>query len=322
MSTDVKSAMGSPGPDKAPGKPGKNFALRWLALNEKTRFSLLLLAPSGIMLILFQIVPILIGANASFRDWSLYDPQRTWVGLQHYIYILTDPNFLYLVLPNTLLLMVSSVSIGLVLGLALAHMLNKHFFGHAIVQTVILLPLMVAPVIASMMMRWIFNDQFGVVAAVIDALGFGQIAWLSDRWPSFAIIVFTDVWLWTPWFTILLLAGLRSLPKEPYEAAAIDAASKWRVFTHVTLPMMRPIMAVCIVIRSIDCFRTFDQVWVISGGGPARQTEVFSIYAYTEAFVYLNFGRGTAAAIIGAIIIGTLGWGLYKLLNRFMEVSR
>src|SRR5690606_575653 len=81
-------------------------------------------------------------------------------------------------------------------------------------------------------------------------------------------------------------------------------------------------MAVCIVIRSIDCFRTFDQVWVITGGGPARQTEVFSIYAYTEAFVFLNFGRGTAAAMIGAVIIGVLGWGLYKLLNRFMEVSR
>lgn len=307
---------------RSPGPPSGNPRKRWYVLNEKTRFMLLLLAPSATLLVLFQILPIIIGANASFRDWKLYDPQKTWVGLEHYAYILTDPVFLTLVLPNTLLLMVLSVSIGLCLGLALAHLMNRHFFGHTVVQTIILLPLMVAPVIASMMMRWIFNDQFGVVAAVMEGLGLGSIAWLSDRWPSFAIIVLTDVWLWTPWFTIILLAGLRSLPREPYEAAAIDAAGRWRVFTHITLPMMRSVIAVCIVIRAIDAFRTFDQVWVITGGGPARQTEVFSIYAYTEAFVFLNFARGTAAAMIGAIIIGTIGWGLYRMLNRVMEVSR
>jgi multiple sugar transport system permease protein len=315
-------AEAAPGMVRSPGPPSGNPPQRWYVLDEKTRFMLLLLAPSAILLVLFQILPIIIGANASFRDWKLYDPQKTWVGLEHYAYILTDPVFLTLVLPNTLLLMVLSVSIGLCLGLALAHLMNRHFFGHTVVQTIILLPLMVAPVIASMMMRWIFNDQFGVVAAVMEGLGLGSIAWLSDRWPSFAIIVLTDVWLWTPWFTIILLAGLRSLPKEPYEAAAIDAAGRWRVFTHITLPMMRSVIAVCIVIRAIDCFRTFDQVWVITGGGPARQTEVFSIYAYTEAFVFLNFARGTAAAIIGAIIIGTIGWGLYRMLNRVMEVSR
>jgi len=308
--------MGTPGSKSAPGTP------RRPRLGERERFILLLLLPSATLLILFQIVPIVIGANASFRDWSLYDPQKTWVGLKHYIYVLTDSTFLKLVLPNTFLLMFLSVSIGLALGLALAHLLNRDFRGRWLVQTVILLPLMVAPVIAATMMRWVFNDQFGIVAAVLESFGVEQIAWLAERWPSFAIIVFTDVWIWTPWFTIILLAGLKSLPKEPYEAAAIDAASKWRVFTHLTLPMLRPVMAVCIVIRSIDAFRTFDQVWVITGGGPARQTEVFSVYAYIEAFENLNFGRGTAAAMIGAVIIGVVGWGLYKGLQRVLEVSK
>jgi multiple sugar transport system permease protein len=161
-----------------------------------------------------------------------------------------------------------------------------------------------------------------VVAAGIEGLGFPPIAWLAERWPSFAIIVFTDVWIWTPWFTIILLAGLKSLPKEPFEAAAIDAASKWRVFTHLTVPMLRPVIAVCVVIRSIDAFRTFDQVWVISGGGPARQTEVFSVYAYVEAFHNLNFARGSAAAIIGALIIMVVGIAMYRVLDRYMDVSR
>jgi multiple sugar transport system permease protein len=278
--------------------------------------------PAATVLIVFQIVPIVIGANASFRNWRLYDPTGEWVGLHHYMRVLTDPVFLTLVMPNTLLLMALSVAIGLVLGLALAHLLNRDFWGQRLVQTVILLPLMIAPVIASMMMRWMFNDQFGIVSVVWEGLGFGPQAWLAERWPAFAIIVFTDVWIWTPWFTIILLAGLKGLPREPYEAAAIDAATKWRMFTHITLPMLRPVIAVCVVIRAIDAFRTFDQVWVITQGGPARQTEVFSVYAYVEAFHNMDFARGSAAAIIGAVIIMVLGVGLYRIMDRFMDVSR
>jgi len=294
----------------------------WWRLGERQRFMVLLIAPAASVLILFQIVPILIGANASFRMWRLYDPTGEWVGLHHYIRVLTDPVFLGLVMPNTLLLMALSVAIGLVLGLALAHLLNREFWGQRFVQTVILLPLIIAPVIASMMMRWMFNDQFGIVSVVWEGLGFGTQAWLAERWPAFAIIVFTDVWIWTPWFTIILLAGLKGLPREPYEAAAIDAAGKWRMFTHITLPMLRPVIAVCVVIRAIDAFRTFDQVWVITQGGPARQTEVFSVYAYVEAFHNMDFARGSAAAIIGALVIMVLGVGLYRLMDRFMDVSR
>jgi multiple sugar transport system permease protein len=307
---------GGAGPAVAAARPWRR------RLGERERFMLLLIAPAATVLFLFQIFPILIGANASFRNWPLYDPSGEWLGLHHYVRVLTDPVFLRVVMPNTLLLMVLSVSIGLALGLALAHLLNRDFRGQRVVQTVLLLPLMIAPVIASMMMRWMFNDQFGIVGVVWEGLGFAPQAWLAARWPAFAIVVFTDVWIWTPWFTIILLAGLKSLPREPYEAAAIDAATRWRMFTHLTLPMLRPVIAVCVVIRAIDAFRTFDQVWVITQGGPARQTEVFSVYAYVEAFHNLNFGRGSAAAIIGAIIIMVLGIALYRLLDRFMDVSR
>jgi multiple sugar transport system permease protein len=308
------------GPVGVPGQCVPATARR-RGFDEKERFGLQLIMPAVIILCVFEIMPIAIGMNASFRNWTLYNPNGAWVGFQHYAYILRDPVFFKLVLPNTFLLILVSVTISLCLGLALAHLLIRHFFGRAVVQTFVLLPLLIAPVIASMMVRWMFNDQFGVAPAVLSALGIGPISWLAERWPSFALIVFTDIWLWTPWFTIILLAALRGLPKEPYEAARIDAAGAWRIFTHVTLPMLRPVMVVCIVVRVIDCFRTFDQVWVITGGGPARSTEVFSTYAYTEAFENLNFARGTAAAVIGAIIIGVLSLALYKMLNRFMEVS-
>ena len=291
-------------------------------LNEKTAFMLALVAPAALALLLFQIVPILTGANTSFRDWSLHDPKRTWVGFANYRHVLRDSDFLGIVLPNTFGFMFASVACSLVLGLLTALLLNRRFAGRALVQSFVLLPLMVAPVIAAIMIRWMFNDQFGVVNAALDALGIAPISWLTQRWTAFFVILVTDVWLWTPWFALILLAGLQSLPPEPFEAAKIDAAGPWRTFRYVTLPMLRPVMVVCIVIRAIDAFRTFDIVWTISGGGPARATEVFSIYAYVESFQFLNLGRGSAAAVIGALIIVVFALLLYRLLNRFVEVSR
>ena len=225
-------------------------------------------------------------------------------------------------LPNTFGFMVASVACSLVAGLMIALLLNRQFRGRWLVVTVVLLPLMVAPVIAAIMIRWMFNDQFGIVNVILEAFGIAPVAWLTQKWTAFFAILLTDVWLWTPWFALLLLAGLQSLPPEPFEAAKIDAASAWRTFRYITLPMLRPVIVVCVVIRAIDAFRTFDIVWTISGGGPARATEVFSIYAYVEAFQFLNFGRGSAAAVLGAIIIVVFAMALYRLLNRWVEVSK
>ncbi|MFO1080465.1 MAG: sugar ABC transporter permease [Reyranellaceae bacterium] len=287
---------------------------------EQQRFMLFLVAPAALLMLLFQVVPIVIGANASFRDWALYNPKKTWVGLDHYSGVLSDPEFLWVVLPNTFLFMVLTVSDALVLGLALALLLNRPFRGQKVVQTVLLVPLMVAPVIAAIMMRWMYNDQFGIVNAVLEGLGLEGQPWLVERWTAFGVILLTDVWLWTPWYTLLLLAGLQSLPREPFEAAAIDGTSAWRVFTHLTVPMLRPVIVVCVVIRAIDAFRTFDIVWTLTGGGPGRSTELFSLYAYVLAFLSLDFGRGSAAAIIGGLIILVVGALLYRLVDRLAKV--
>lgn len=283
---------------------------------EQQRFMLFLIAPAALLLLLFQVVPIVIGANASFRDWALYNPKKIWVGLAHYKAVLTDPAFLDVVLPNTFLFMVVSVLGALVLGLALALLLNRPFRGQRVVQTILLVPLMVAPVIAAIMMRWMFNDQFGIVNAVLEGLGLEGQPWLVQRWTAFGVILLTDIWLWTPWFTLLLLAGLQSLPKEPFEAAEIDGTSTWRVFTHLTVPMLQPVIVVCVVIRAIDAFRTFDIVWTLTGGGPGRSTELFSLYAYVLAFLNLDLGRGSAAAIVGGLIILVVGIGMYRLVDR------
>ena len=144
---------------------------RHFRFGERERFMVMLVAPAITILALFQIVPIVIGTNASFRDWALHDPQKTWVGLAKYVSVLTDGKFLSLVLPNTILFMILSVAISLVLGLCLAMMLNRKFLGQSLVQTILLLPLMVAPVIAAIMLRWMFNDQFGIVNVIVGWFG-------------------------------------------------------------------------------------------------------------------------------------------------------
>ncbi len=294
----------------------KNFIF-----GERERFMLLLMAPAALLLILFQIVPIGIGLNVSFRDWALYNPKETWIGLKHYIGIFQDTVFINTVLPNTFVFMFGSVSMSLVLGLLLALLLNRKVHGQKFIQTVLLMPLMVAPVIAAIMMRWMFNDQFGIVNVVLEGLGLETISWFTQRFLAFGVILFTDIWLWTPWFTILLLAALQSFPKEPFEAAEIDGTSRWRTFWYITLPMLRPVIVVCVVIRAIDAFRTFDIVWTLTGGGPGRGTEIFSLYAYVIAFQNLNFGRGSAAAMIGAVIILVFGLLLFKILNRMVDTK-
>jgi multiple sugar transport system permease protein len=283
---------------------------------------LALILPALLILLAFQIVPILIGANASFRSWSLYNPQKTFVGLANYRRILTDPHFYGVVLPNTFLFMIASVSGALLAGLGLAVMINRRFRGARLVRTAILLPLMVPPVVAAIMITWMFNDQFGIANVLLTALGLEPVPWLVSRWTSLGIVILTDVWLWTPWFTILILAALQGLPVEPHEAARIDGAGAWQVFRNITLPLLRPVLMVCIAIRSIDAFRVFDIVWTITKGGPARSTEVFSIYAYKQAFVFLNFDLGSAASLIGAGIIMIVGAALYRGLSYAVEVSR
>lgn len=290
-------------------------------LGEQQRFALTLIAPALLILVFFQLIPIIMGTSASFRDWMLYAPKKTWVGLAQYKAVLTDSGFLTIVLPNTFIFMISSVILSLVIGMALAMAMNRSFLGRKLMQTVLLLPLMVAPVIAAIMMRWIFNDQFGIANVVFEALGGSAQPWLVNRWSAFSIIVLTDVWLWAPWFGLLLLAGLQSLPREPFEAAEIDGTTAWRTFRYLTLPMLKPVIIVCIVIRAIDAFRTFDTVWALTGGGPARQTELFSLYAYEEAFVFMNFAKGTAASLIGTVIILVVGLALYRTLDHVRRVG-
>jgi ABC-type sugar transport system permease subunit len=195
------------------------------------------------------------GVDASLRRFSLTDEEHPFIGLRNFRRVLTDAQFLGVVLPNTFFFMLASVAGGVVLGLAIAILLNRPFPGRTAIRTLFVFPLMVAPVVASIMIAWIFNDQFGVANAIITSLGFPPVAWLVKPWLSLCIVVLTDVWLQTPFYVIIILAALETLPREPFEAARVDGANAWQTFRNVTLPLLRPVLLVAIVIRSIDAFR-------------------------------------------------------------------
>jgi len=289
---------------------------------ERRRFIFALVAPAAAVLLVFEILPILMGVDASLRRFSLTDEEHPFIGFRNYARILGDAHFLGVVMFNTFFFMLTSVAGGVLLGLAVAVLLNRRFPGRTAARTLIVFPLMVAPVVASIMIAWIFNDQFGVANVLVTALGFPPVAWRASPWLSLGIVILTDVWLQTPFFVLIFLAALETMPREPHEAARVDGANAWQVFRNVTLPLLRPVFLVAIVIRSIDAFRVFDTVWTITKGEPGRATEVFSIYAYKEAFVFLNFDMGAAASLVGAAIIMVVGLVLYWGLARATEVSR
>ena len=288
-------------------------------IHERTVFQIQLLAPAMILLVAFQIYPLVLGLIISVQRFTIYEPSRTFVGLQNYLRIATDPHFYAEVVPNTILYMMAVVTIEATLGLGLAVLLNRPSLDGrvgTIIRTGLLLPLMVPPVITGLMFAWMFNDQFGAVNQLIQGAGGPAISWFTERWKALSVVIMADTWMYTPYFMILLLAALKSIPSEPHEAARIDGASAWQIFWYITLPLLFPVIVVTVIIRSFDAFRTFDLVWTITKGGPGGATEVFSIYAYKQAFTNLQYDLGSAAAMMGAFVSMLIGVAFYRLFVR------
>ena len=305
-----------------PGIEAEVEAGRRSALAKRRRFMWGLVLPSLITLALFEILPVASAFWTSIHRVRLFETDKPFVGFQNYIQLLTDPHFFYTVIPNTFLFTFIALALETVLGIGIALLLNRKFRGESIVRVLLLFPLMVAPSISGILFSWLFNTQFGIVDVFLEAIGFYRVPWLAGRWTAMFVIVISDVWLWTPWFTILVLAALQVQPSEPVEAARIDGANAFQVFRKITLPYLSPVLTICMLIRTFDLFRQFDQTWVITTGGPARSTEFFSIYAYKEFFEYTRYDMGNAASLLGASIMLIFGILMYRTFARITMAER
>ena len=186
--------------------------------------------------------------------------------------------------------------------MGVAVLINGKLRGLRAARTLLLIPPMIAPAVVGLNFRWLFNSQYGFIDALLADLHLPTIPWLSDpNWALVSIII-ADVWQNTPLMVLLFLAGLQSLPQEPLEAAAVDGASAWQIFWNITLPLMRPVIMVALMLRIIDTFRTFDVVWLMTQGGPGGATSLVTVHAYLLAFQGVDFGHAAAVSYIALVI--------------------
>ncbi|MBN2908765.1 sugar ABC transporter permease [Polycladomyces sp. WAk] len=239
-----------------------------------------------------------------------------YVGLQYYRQFAQDPR-MWASLENTLVFTVISVTLELVFGLWIALLLNKQFLGRGWVRASVLIPWAIPTVISALMWKFLFDGQNGIVAKLFEVLhiipNMGEL--LTTKWGSMFAIIVADVWKTTPFMALLLLAGLQTIPQSLYEAAEVDGASRYQQFVKITLPLLKPTILVALLFRTLDAFRIFDLVFVLTGGGPGNATETISIYAYKTMFAQMNFGAGSALSVIVFFCVAVISMIFVKVLG-------
>jgi multiple sugar transport system permease protein len=261
------------------------------------------LAPAVVLLLALTVYPLLYVVRISL--YRLTPAGETFVGLENFLRLLRDP-FFFQSLGQTFLFMIGALTLEFLLGLSLALLLDSEIRARGLWRTLFLLPMILPPVVVGVIWRLIYNPSFGVLNGALQLLGVdtARLTWLADPSVALAAIVVVDVWEWTPFVFLILLAGLQAIPEEPYEAARIDGSSAWQTFRHVTLPLLAPAILVALLLRTMDLLRIFDQVFILTQGGPGFATETISLYIYKTAFRFFDFGYAAAMSLV--LLVATL----------------
>ncbi|WP_273853310.1 carbohydrate ABC transporter permease [Guptibacillus spartinae] len=242
--------------------------------------------------------------------------EPNFIGFKHYKENLTDQR-MWKSLWNTTVFTFISVLAELILGLAIALLINKAFLGRGLIRASILIPWAIPTAVAALMWKFLYDGQNGIVAKLFEDVGIiDRMSMLltTDTGAMFSVI-FADVWKTTPYMALLLLAGLQTIPSSLYEAASIDGANKWKQFVTITLPLLKTSLLVALLFRTLDAFRVFDLIFVLTGGGPANSTETISMLAYTLMFGQTNFGEGSAISVVVFICVAIISGIFIKLLG-------
>lgn len=255
----------------------------------------LLLLPAAVALAGVSVYPLFYGVRASVTRY-LYGRDYGYTGATNYRNIWHD-TFFRDAMVTTAKYVVATVTIETLLGLGLAVLVSREIRFSGPIRVGLILPMTIAPVVVGVMWRLIYDSGVGVTDPLFQLFGFGPPDVLAHNGTAFAGVVLVDVWEWTPLIFLILLAGLQSLPQEPLEAALVDGAGRLRLFIDHTLPMLRPVLLVAIVLRTIDAIGTFDQIYVLTKGGPGTATRLISIHAYNTAFLFTQYGQAAAMLI-------------------------
>lgn len=279
------------------------------------RFGYLLTVPGLAALMLVITFPLLFALFTSFYDYTLLTPNHeNFIGLENYRETLEEeylPGSMWV----TIKFVLASVMIEFVIGLSVALALNTIDRFKTFYYLILLAPLLINPVVVGLLWRMLLHSELGIVNYVIGLAGIGPVNWLGNATNAFWTVVLVDIWHQVSFMAILLLAGLSALPREPYEAARMDGASPIVCFFYITLPLLRPVIIVALLLRLIFAIKTFDIIFIMTKGGPGTATDLISYFIYRAAFFGLDIGRASAMSVGLLVIVLALTTYLYRYMR-------
>lgn len=261
------------------------------------------------------VAPALYAISLSFYQQQSLTSDPVWVGFANYARVLASGEF-WNALWNGFVYAMAAIVLQVVLGIGFALMLHQPFYGRSLLRGLAFLPYLLPTVVAVLTFKWMIDGSLGIVTIVMDTLGLPPIYWFETETAAMISVILVSVWLWTPFVTTTFLAGLQTVPVQLYEAARVDGAGPIRRFFHVTLPALRPILIVIILLRGIWMFNKFDIIWLTTGGGPLGATEHLPVLAYRQAFTLFDLGSGAAVAtlsFLALLVIVTLYFWLFPM---------
>jgi len=280
---------------------------KWLNNNSK----LIFVSPAVITVLLLMVFPIIYNIYLSFHRCFLGLP-GVFIGLDNYINLFTpDPRFLNSIIV-TIKFVIPSVLLSTILGMILALILNREFIGKGFFRTIFILPMLIAPTAVGVVWMIMYNPTLGVMNYFLSLFGLEPRLWVNSTSEVILALALIEVWKWTPLSMIIILAALQALPVSPFEAAKIDGVNEWQSFRYITLPLIKPAVIIAILLRTMDCLKSFDTIYVMTQGGPDIAPETLEIYTFKIGFKYFEIGYSSAIALVLTIIILLVSWVLLK----------
>jgi multiple sugar transport system permease protein len=283
---------------------------RSFAIDADRALAYLLIAPTVAVLLALTIYPLIYSIKISFQTPSGNPTFANFVRL-------ASDQFFLSALAHTFVYAAIALTIEFLIGLSLALILNENIRGRGSFRALLLLPMMLPPVVVGVIWRLMLNSNFGAVNGTLQKFGVNTeaLTWTASPKLAMAAVIVADVWQWTPFMFLILLAGLQAIPQEPYEAAVIDGSNWWQTFCHVTLPLLKPAILIALLLRTMDLLRVFDHIFILTEGGPGLATETLSLYIYRTAFRFSNSGYAAAMSFVLLLITNVISAGYIRLLQ-------
>lgn len=286
----------------------------WSSKNMKYLF----VVPAVLLILGLMIFPLLYSLGISFSDWTIQNADRSFIGLDNYAQVLLEDSRWQLAMGRTIVMTVVAVTAELVLGFAIAHLLLDDLPGKRIIIPLLVFPAVANPIVVGFIWKVLYNPSYGPVNQIIGTViqREFELLWLANQKLALLAVTIAEIWQWTPFMFLVMLAGLTSLNPDLFEAAAIDGASNWQILTNITIPLMKPIIIIAVLIRALDVFKLFDLVFVMTSGGPGNASETISYYIYLLGFKFFRLGYAAAASYLLLIILSIAVLLLLRRLSR------